>query len=180
MKKIAVTGTLGAGKSTVCKIFAEQGAYVVNADDIAHRLLEEECRPKVIQLLGLEIVVDGKINRQRVAKLVFKNPQKLKQLEAILHPAILKQLKLSMSQKPHKLFVAEIPLLFELGWNTYFDQTLCVTRASYQFTEEDALRTSYQLSPEEKAKRADFVINNDGGINELKKKTLNLIAKIGA
>jgi dephospho-CoA kinase len=89
-RKIAVTGTLSSGKSTVCQLLKEFGAYVVSADEIVHRLLrvETEIGQKVIDLLGEEILSEGQIDRAKIAKKVFRNPQLLQALEQIIHPQV--------------------------------------------------------------------------------------------
>src|SRR5262245_55950333 len=90
LKKVAVTGGLSCGKSSVCRIFKELGAYVVSADDIVHQLLTPQTKPgqQVIELMGSDIVVDQHIDRSKIAKKVFGNLKLLKSLEQILHPAV--------------------------------------------------------------------------------------------
>ena len=179
MKKMAVTGALGAGKSTVCQIFADCGAHVIDTDKIAHQLIEGACRPEIIQLLGPEIESGGKIDRKKVAEIVFKNPKQLKALEEILHPQILKQIE-NTFETTNKLIVAEVPLLFELGWQRYFDASICVTKKDIPKTSQWTSRMAHQFSEEEKASKADYLIANDGTVEDLKKQIHNIIAKIGA
>ena len=188
MRKIAVTGAPGSGKSTVCQLFAKQGAYVVDADAIAHQLIEGSSRQAIIELLGPEIEKDEQINRQAIANIVFKNPRQLKALEKILHPQILEHIQQEYkrldAENTSKWFIAEIPLLFELKWDKYFDTTICVTakpsncqkRSPYEWEE----RMAHQLSIDEKTQRADIVIHNDGDLEQLKQQIQDIIAKIGA
>src|ERR1700733_11999306 len=90
LKRLAVTGGLSCGKTLVCCLFKDLGAYVVSADEIAHRLLSPDTivGKQVIRLLGSDIVVDNNINRRIVASKVFKDTNLLKSLEQITHPVI--------------------------------------------------------------------------------------------
>ncbi len=182
MRKIAITGTLGAGKSTVCQILADSGAFIIDADKIAHQLILDDCRQDIIQLLGPEIITDGEIDRQKVADIVFNNGKKLTSLEEILHPHILKKIKDTIENiqtaNTHSLFVAEIPLLFECNWQKLFDLTICVTRQQKPDKPEWKKRMNYQMIEEEKAKNADIILTNDGTYNDLKSQIQNL--KLGA
>ena len=94
-KKIAITGNLASGKSTVCQFFKEQGAYVVSSDEIVHQLLSPETNigKKVIALLGKDIVVEDRLNREAIAKIVFRDRQLLLRLEELLHPEVQKEIE---------------------------------------------------------------------------------------
>ncbi|CCB85618.1 MULTISPECIES: dephospho-CoA kinase [Parachlamydia] len=180
-RKIAVTGGLSSGKSSVCRFFKDLGAYVVSADLIVHQLLSPETAPgqKVIHLLGEEILVDRQIDRSKVAQKVFNNPELLKSLEKILHPAVWDEIERSYQtayrEQNTSLFVAEIPLLFEAGAENIYDSTIAILadpKVSQQHfmdaTGLDAIayekRMAQQLSPYEKAHRADYVIINNGNL----------------
>lgn len=188
LKKVAVTGGLSCGKSSVCRLFKELGAYVVNADEIVHQLLSPEAPigQQVIKLIGPDIVVNRQIDRSKIAKKVFNDPKLLRSLEEILHPAVTdeikKQYQQAQTQGSASLFVVEIPLLFEtdLGqFNGQYDATIAVIadpavcRRRFQEStrydkDEFNKRMARQLSPEEKARRADFVIRNDGSFEDLR------------
>lgn len=191
LKKIAITGSLASGKSTVAAYFKELGAYVLDADKIVHDLLDhrKDIQNKIISLLGQEIVIDGVINRKKIADLVFQNPLHLAELEKILHPEVRLEIKRKWhevaKQKKHNLFVVEIPLLFETEPQNEFDCTLvvkaskphCVERFSKRthLKEKDyELRMKRQLSIEEKVKRADFTLENDQGKEALKEQVRKL------
>lgn len=186
LKKVAITGGISCGKSLASKYLKELGAHVVDADKIVHKLLtpETDTGKKVIELLGPSIVVNGKIDRERVAKRVFLNPKLIRSLELILHPKVYEEIDKiyeGIKEKESvKLFAAEVPLLFESGGDKYFDHTIAVTadpelcweryRKSTGYEREDFnRRMARQLPQHEKAEKSDFVIKNDGTPEELKK-----------
>ena len=184
MKKIAITGGLSSGKSTVCHMLENLGAYSVSADAIVHELLSPKSLvgQQVIQLLGTEIVDHQTINRKKIADIVFSNPDKLRDLEKILHPAVFSAIDEQYAlakNKSYPLFVAEIPLLFETESHSHFDVTVAVVAdeavAKKRFQEKgmsDVLeyekRSQQQLPPEEKVARATQAIYNNGSIDNLK------------
>lgn len=183
LRKVAVTGGLSSGKTTVCHIFKEFGAYVVSADEIVHQLLspDTDLGQQIIGLLGSDIVVNKKMVRSQIAKKVFDNPGLLQSLEKILHPAVQNEIRRQYEHVRNNgtapLFVAEIPLLFEGNFNHY-DATIAVIaskekskkrfiRTTGYNEEEFDKRMARQLQPEEKARRADYVISNDGSLDDL-------------
>lgn len=185
LKKIAVTGGLASGKSTVCRMLEELGAYVVSADAIAHQLLSPDSNvgQRILEEFGSDLETKGTINRTKLAEIVFSNPEKLKALEAILHPAVFAELEKRYQEIKHtsrySLFVAEVPLLYEVNYENQFDCVIAVTAPDQQCrqrfveqgkygTEEFELRMARQISPEEKAKQADYVIQNNSTLSELK------------
>lgn len=192
LKRVAVTGGLSSGKSSVCRIFAELGAYVVSADEIVHQLLTPTTSlgQKVIKLLGNDIVVEGgkQIDRGKIASKVFINPELLESLENILHPAVRDEVEKEYQKIKKlgnaKLFVAEIPLLFEKGFGNY-DATIAVISSAEtskkRFTnttgynpEEFDRRMSKQIPNEEKAQKAQYVINNEGSLDDLRRAVINI------
>jgi dephospho-CoA kinase len=187
IRKIAVTGGLSSGKSSVCRFFRELGACVVSADEIVHQLLSPETNlgQKVIQLIGTDLLVEQKIDRSRIAKKVFSQPQLLHELENLLHPAVReeieKQYRKTEQQEIAPIFVVEIPLLFEsMHLNKMdFDYVITVLADTMICKKRYAMSTGYasdefdkrmsrQISPQEKAERADIVIENNGTLDELK------------
>lgn len=185
LRKIAVTGGLSCGKSSVCLILKELGAYVVNSDKIVHQLLSTDTNlcQKIIDLLGAEIQVNGKIDRSKVANIVFRDQKKLKALEKLLHPAVYEKIeneyqKQKSLPQPPPLFVAEIPLLFESGGRRDFDAVWTVVsdpeiafkrffKATGQDRNEFNNRMAQQLPLLEKARQAEHVIQNNGSLNDL-------------
>lgn len=173
--KVAITGGLSCGKSTVCHFLKQLGAYTVSADKIVHELLSdsEELVNKVTKLLGDEVMKEGKLNRKAIAEQVFEHPHLLLELEQLLHPHVFEQIADEHGKAAdHLLFAAEIPLLFETEAECDYDKTIAVTSNSAKERSgltADAFekRTARQLPPEEKARRADIVIQNDGTLDEL-------------
>lgn len=192
LKKLAITGGLASGKSLVCRYFSELGAYSVDADEIVHRLLtpDTELGKKTIELLGAEIVVEGKISRSRIASKVFTNPTLLRSLEEVIHPIVYEEIERQyqkwMAKKTDAtLFIVEIPLLFESGGEKYFDYTVAVVAdreicwERYRQTtgherEDFNRRMARQLRQYEKAEKANYVIRNDGSPEELRQETHKL------
>jgi dephospho-CoA kinase len=183
LNKVAVTGVLGSGKSTVCRLFKEEGATVVDSDELVHKLLSSnsQCIKAVVELLGKDIYTGETIDRKKVADQVFKDQKKLKELEQILHPAVLNEIERLYAETRPGLFVAEVPLLFESGCDKFFhttvavvcDETTAITR--YGNPTEFHRRMARQLSQEEKAKKAHHVIVNQGSVEDLKAQVKELL-----
>ena len=193
LKKIAVTGSIAAGKSTVCKYFKQLGAYVVDADSIVHKLLASKTNIKqqLIKFLGKDILEKGEINRKKVADKVFDDSKKLKKLEAIIHPKVFEEIdKLFLEAKKknkYNLFVVEIPLIFEIHQEKFYDFIIFVN-ASKKIRKERFLKKDFEkrekrkkIPIEKKTKKADFVINNNSDYSALKrqvKKIANSLLKL--
>jgi len=195
LKKVTVTGGLSCGKSSVCHFLSELGAKVVNADKIVHELLNPNTPigQRVIKLLGPEIVIENKMDRSKIASRIFTNPKLLRSLENILHPAVYEELEKQYEEakkdKETQLFVADIPLLFETKGEERFDTTIVVVanreacwerfrKSTGYEREEYNRRMARQLTTHEKAERADYVIENDGTLDELKVETLKIYKKL--
>lgn len=155
LKKVAVTGTLGAGKSTACEIFKKLGAYTLDCDKYVHEILDTN--PEIIKqttdLLGDRILTEGRIDRKKVALLVFNDSDLLNELQNILFPEIKQWLveeynKASSEKWP--LYVVEAPLLFEAKWEDDFDVTVGIT------AEPSVCKKRSHLQKEEYEKRVRF------------------------
>lgn len=186
LRKIAVTGGLSCGKSTVCKMLQEKGAYVVDADAVVHQLLSPQSSvgKKLRALFGEEAIRGNEFDRKLIAKKVFSDEKILKELETILHPKVLEEIEKQYNnvQGKHQytFFVAEIPLLYEIDKAHLFDTVIAVIAdpaiAQRRFQkrtdltpEEFEKRMTHQLPLQEKSARADFIIANDGTLTKLKK-----------
>jgi dephospho-CoA kinase len=195
LRKIAITGGLSSGKSTVLQIFKEIGAYAISADDIVHQLLSPNSTigSQILHLLGEEILEDGKFDRKKIAKIVFNDRKILNALEQILHPAVLEEIhhqytSLKDKQK-FQLFVAEIPLLYEIEKAHLFDAVIVVEcdpslaqmrfrQKTKQPSEEFEKRMIHQLSPDIKKAKSNYVILNNGDLSNLKHQVENLFQQL--
>ncbi len=191
LKKIAITGGVASGKSTVCQLFQKLGAYVVSADEIAHELLDPntDLGRQILNKLGKDILQNGEISRRLVAEKVFRDPKCLHELEQILHPEILKRIEREYESaclaRRYASFIVEIPLLFEIGAEKYYDVVIAVIAdekiAKKRFcgtVEEFKRRMNRQLTPEEKVIKAHFIIKNNGSLDDLKIQVEKLNAKL--
>ncbi len=185
LRKVAITGGLSCGKSSVCRLLKELGAYVVSADEIVHQLLSSDANvsQRVVKLFGTGILVNQQIDRSRIAQRVFLDSRLLKSLEEILHPAVYDEIeqqyqKQQDSKHQFPLFIAEVPLLFESNGEKWFDAVVAVVaneeicferfnKATYYDREEFNSRVAQQISSMEKAVRADYVIMNNGTLSDL-------------
>lgn len=190
MKKIAITGGIASGKSAACQFFKELGSFVVEADKIGHELLNSDTNliEQIVQSLGPEILKNGKIDRRVVAEKVFKSRELLEKLEKLLHPRILERIealyKKACEERKHTFFIAEIPLLFEVGWDTLFDTTILVwaneEKSKLRFKkkslppEQYEMRMKRQLTLKEKEKKATYTIQNNGSLKDLKEEIFRL------
>lgn len=194
LKKVAVTGGVSSGKTTVCRILEDHGAFQVSSDEIIHQLLSFNtiCIDQITDLLGSEIIIDGKIDRRKVAELVFSNEEKLRALEKILHPLLFEEIE-NLYQKIRKLnkyslFVVEMPLVQEIGKENYFDIIISIisdeklAKERFQdrgfLSEEYDKRMRWQWSPQKKAKEAHFTVTNNGTLSQLNAEVLCLLKKI--
>lgn len=191
LRKVAVTGGLSSGKSTVCRILQQLGATVVSADEIVHKLLNQDnsLQLEIVRLLGPEVIEKGIISRKAIADKAFQDQSKLNQLEHLLHPRVRKELinayEMEKQQGSSPIFVAEVPLLFEAGMEDWFDVTVVVAadpqlqKTRFTGTKEDFERRSErQMKPEDKIKKANFVLLNNGSIQELENSVKTLFTRL--
>jgi len=179
---------MGCGKSTVAQFFREfNDVATCNADDVAKELLcEERHAQKLSELLGKEIFTGDSIDRHKVARVVFHDPQALQKLERFIHP-LTWQVICDRVKKYTKIsfFLVEGALIYEAGWQNYFHAIIVVTCSAEEQTrrlqgrgnvpeEEIAQRLLRQLPSEEKVKRADFVIDTTCSLKEVSSKVRDL------
>ena len=187
---IAVTGPLACGKSTFVRILGDLGAETVSADGLVHHLLarDEKTIRRISDRFGEGVKgEDGGIDRRALARVVFGDPEALKDLEDILHPLVREETDRRVAASGAEVFVAEIPLLFEGERSGQFDLTAAVTApeerrkawAAERGMGEDQRRAieARQLPQEEKARRADVVVENDGDLGKLKRQAEGLLEK---
>ena len=187
---IAVTGPLASGKSTFVKMIGELGAETVSSDEMIHYLLaeDEETIATVARRFGEGVRGERGIDRKALAREVFREGEALRDLEGILYPRVREETDKRAAASRADLFVAEIPLLFEGGGEERFDLTVAVTTpderrqgwAEKRGMGEDQRRAieARQLTGQEKARRADVVVENDGDQDRLREKAKALVEQV--
>lgn len=175
MIKLGITGGIGSGKSTVSQIFATLGIPVYIADIESKRLTDTSpvIKEKLITLFGPSLYPDNKLDKKKLASLIFNNKEYLEKVNAIIHPEVAKDFQnWVIKHKNHKIIVKEAAILFESGFNTFVDKTIMVytpleMRIERTMKRDNADRENVmnriknQMPDEEKAKLSDFVIVND-------------------
>jgi dephospho-CoA kinase len=193
---VGLTGGVASGKTAVSRVLREEGAYIIDADQIARELVQPH-KPawnELVRAFGKEILQeDGSIHRRKLADKVFTDPEQRKVLNQILHPRIKEEMdrrtKEIGQRDPEAIVVIDAPLLVELGVYRQVDQLIVVTSTQMQQMErlkerdgrspEEALRLfSSQMPVEEKVKLADFVIRNEGSLEETKKRAKEVFKEL--
>ncbi len=176
---VAITGGIGAGKSEALYAFQEHGAATVSSDEIVHHLLATngDVRAAMVSELGEGILDDeGRIDRGRVAEVVFADRAKLDFLEGLLHPLVVAEYlrwreQLAALPQPPAVCVTEVPLLYESGGETRFDKVVVITAPAKLREQRRRVRRDDRddrlLPDKEKAKRADYSYVNTGSLEEL-------------
>lgn len=188
---IGLTGGIAAGKSEALAAFERLGAATISSDAVVHELLEgEPLLSRLTDRWGPEVAPEGKIDRAKVGEIVFANPEELSWLEAQIHPLVGERIGGWLASLPDDIEVAvvEVPLLFESEMSGVFQATVAVVssddvRRDRARARGHALvdeREARQLTQEEKASRADHVIENDGTIDDLERALSALVEKLTA
>jgi dephospho-CoA kinase len=186
---VGLTGGIGSGKSEALAAFERLGAPTLSTDAVVHELLGvEEVRDLLHERWGDRVLVDGEVDRAAVATIVFERPEELAWLEGTLFPRVGQRMAAWRAElEPHEgVAVVEVPLLFEAGIEEAFDKTVAVVtdealraeRAATRGHEAVESRAGRQLSQDEKARRADHVIRNDGTIEDLKAAVRGVLAEL--
>lgn len=184
--RTGVTGLFASGKGTVCSMFAELGAVVIDTDLIAREILEPGSTGLnlIINEFGKKFLdADGNFIRKEFADYVFKDEVKVKKLNEITHPLIL-DITLKRSSGG-RIYMINTPLLFESGFDKYMDKTITVGSDENQIiqrgnfrdglSESDIkLRLKHQIPLKEKRKLADYYIDNSGSLDNTKRQVLDI------
>lgn len=190
LKKVAITGYLSSGKTVVSSFFLEYDSFIINADKLVHEILSSS-QPhidKVISLFGDGIHDNGLLNRSKIADIVFSDPEKLEQLEQIIHPEIKNKI-ITMFHKEqsqnYSFFVVDFPLLYKVGMQSWFDVVIAVTAPKEKrrqfflqkgFSDKQFdLRSQALINHDQAIMKADFILTNDGSIEALKQQTKTVI-----
>lgn len=192
---VGLTGSIGAGKSSVARLLERHGALVIDADVLAREATEDaEVLRQIAAQLGPELVRDGRFDRQAAARKVFEEPAARAVLNGIVHPWVgarreeLQRRALEARPAP-PVIVNDVPLLFEAGLDGSVDATVVVTAPlelrvrrvgarSGLSADEVRARDAAQLPQEEKAARADFVVSNAGSEADLEAEVARLWAEL--
>ena len=191
---LGLTGGIGSGKSTVSKMFLSMGIKVFDADIMAKDILEsEEVKEEIKEKLGKKFInlQTNKIKRELLKKEVFNNSLKLQILNQIIHPKVVNEYKKLYNQfkKDTEVIIFDVPLLFEVNLDIYCDRVIVVDIDSKIQIERIKIRDkidetlikkiiSAQMSREERIKKADIIIENNGSLEELKKLVKKIIEDI--
>lgn len=176
MLQVGLTGNIGSGKTTVCKVFENLGVQVFYADLMARMILEREAViNRVVNEFGKDVLDEGgKLNRKALAAIVFNNKEKLDKLNGIVHPLVREQYLEWVSEiKDQPYVIEEAAILFESGMADQFDQVIVVAaplevrvervmRRDGISREEVLRRAANQFAEEDLVARANYVIHNDG------------------
>jgi dephospho-CoA kinase len=190
---VGLTGGLGAGKSTALAALARLGAATISSDAIVHELYEgEQLRDAVVSRWGPQVAPDGTVDRAAVAQHAFSSDDERRWLEQQIWPLVgarvaswLEQARAAQPAPPAA--IVEVPLLFEAGLESIYDATIAVLadedvraeRAAARGHEAVDERDARQLSQQEKAQRATYVVRNDGTVEQLESQLSAVLAKLG-
>jgi dephospho-CoA kinase len=194
--KIAVTGPISSGKSTVCELMSKHGAFVVNADNIVHKLLKSSkpVQNQVNQLLNTTLDFSDNLYRQLIASKIFNDTSLLIAFEHLLHPLVIQEIKEAyntcLKSNIYHFFVCEVPLLFEIGFDTFFDKIIyieasndvCIKRfcKKHPQCEESqwSLRMRRFLPKEDIMNNVSFIIKNDSSLDSLKNQVTHILQSL--
>jgi dephospho-CoA kinase len=197
MTVIAITGGFGTGKTTVAAMFSELGSLVLDVDVLV-RELEQPGRvawKKISESFGKNILLpDRSLDRKELGRIVFSDESQLQRLNRLVHPLVLKETKKRVNRlkkkNPKRLVVVDIPLLFEVGEEGFFDFVVVVTAEEEQVIRrlsqnrplsaaEIRQRMKAQIPLEKKASRAHFVIDNNNGLPKTRQQVLRVYEAVG-
>jgi dephospho-CoA kinase len=189
---VGLTGVIGSGKSTVATSLRKQGLTVIDFDALAKASLSwKETQQDIREAFGAEFVVDGKVDVARLRQTVFAAGLDLHKLEEIIHPRVSQEVErtlIALEKEGVKTVVIDHPLLFEVGFHRPVDRIVVVSAGGDVIrerlkkrgmrSEDMERRISFQIPLEEKEKKADYVIDNNGTENQLAHQVDSLVKKI--
>lgn len=194
-KVIGLTGGMGSGKSTVSQLLAEFGAVIIDADKVGHEAYQPSTKTwrDLVAAFGRQIVAqDGSIDRKKLGAIVFGSQEQLERLNHVVHPRMFEMMKERIEQYRQqgvKVVVLDAAILFEANWTPLVDEiwvviaseSLVITRAKARTglpEEQIRSRLNSQMPVEEKVKKANVVIQNDGTFEDLQVQVRNLWGKL--
>jgi len=194
--RVGLTGSIATGKSSVANMLKELGAYIIDADEIAHDALKKKEKPykQILDVFGSNILDEqGNIDRKKLGSIVLNDKQKLAVLESIIHPYVQqkrKEIEESILQNDRNaVIIYDVPLLFEKHLENSFDKIIVVyvpkdiqikrLMKRQNISYDEALNLiNLQICIEEKKKKADFVIDNSYSLENTKKQVLEVFKKL--
>ena len=197
MKLVGLTGGIASGKSTVAAILHRLGASIINADELSREVVQpgQDAWNEIIKNFGSDILQEDKtLDRRKLRKLVFDNPEARKKLEAIIHPrvrALAERRIRELAASGSSVIVYEVPLLFEAQIHLWLRPVILVAcnvetqrkrllKRDHLTQLEAQQHLEAQMSLEEKRKLADYVIENDGALEDLEQQVRTVLQKIQA
>ena len=196
MLRVGLTGGIATGKSTVGMMFIELGCHLIDADRITHGLLQpgQAVHAAVVQAFGQRILTqDGTINRKILGEIVFQDPQARSTLNGLVHPAVIQRQREWLNEMeasdPRGISIADAALMIEVGTYKNYDKVIVVTcrpevqkqrlRARSGLSEEEAeARIRSQMPLEEKARHADYVVDNSGDLAATRRQVAEVNSKL--
>ena len=200
MLRVGLTGGIAAGKTAVSEMLAARGAHVIYADRVAHELMRpgQSVYARIVERFGRDILSeDGQINRTALAALAFADKRNVEDLNRIVHPSVIEHQERWMDNIEREvsdaIAVVEAALIFEAGLGDRFDKVITVACSKEQKVErlarrmgvdletahkEVERRSSAQMSDEEKASRADYVIDNSGPLEDTERQVDKLFSEL--
>lgn len=187
-----LTGGIASGKSTVSAFFEDAGAFIIDADRIAHEVVQKglPAHDEIIQHFGRKLLLpSGELNRILLGNIIFNDPDKKMILNSIVHPRVIRRTDEDLKQieqyHPDAVVILDVPLLFESGMHkitpevivVYVPERIQLERLMQRnhFSREDALaRIRAQMPIEEKKNLATFVVDNSGTIEDTQEQTLSI------
>jgi dephospho-CoA kinase len=187
---LGLTGGIGSGKSTVAELFQNRGAEIIDADAVVHSILDRpSLRKRLVAAWGKEIQKRGRIDREALAKVAFRDLDSVRKLNEIVHPVVRKEVVRAIRRSRSPLIVLDAPLLLEVGADrdchkvVFVDAPLAlrIRRVAKRGWTPSELRRreKYHWPMREKRKKADFVIDNRGSRAALERQVRALLDKTG-
>ena len=196
MLKVGLTGGIGSGKSEVSKFFHKWGAFILDADKEAKKIIDknEKAQQEIIKEFGSDVInIDNKIDKQKLARVAFQDEFHQLNLNSIIHPYVFKKIdetfdKIKLDNK-HKIFVVDAALIYESGADTHMDYVIVVisllrykterVMSRQNITRDDFMkRVALQWSDEDKEHLADFIIQNNSDLKNLEKESKNIFESL--
>jgi len=196
MLNVGLTGGIGSGKSTVDRLFREKGAYIIDFDTLAHAAEAPGSLAwnEIVAYFGRDILNDDDtINRERLGTIVFRDSEKLKKLNNIVHPSLFDEWKRKVDsirlKRKDAIIISDIPLLIEVSWHKCVDIVILVYISPEEQIKRIMKRNGYsrheatdrlnsQMPINEKVPFANFIICNEGSVEETKKIVNNIWEKL--